>query len=64
MAYTSTYVAGDIGNMIVDVIGGVFNGLALNATTIGTILVFGLIVILAVDLLTGIFGIFKAFRRK
>jgi len=62
MAYTASYVASDLGNMAIDVVGGIFNGLATNAGTIGSLVVIVLIIVLVVDLLTGVFGVFSFIR--
>lgn len=62
MAYTASYTAGDLGSMAIDVVGGLFNGLANNATTLGSLVVIVVIVVLVTDLLTGVFGIFAYLR--
>jgi len=48
--------------MAIDVVGGLFNGLANNATTLGSLVVIVVIVVLVTDLLTGVFGIFAYLR--
>ena len=62
MAYTAVYGASDLGSMLIDVIGAIFNALAMNAGTIAILVVITLIIILAVDALTGMFGIVKFLR--
>ena len=62
MAYTAQYNATDLGEMAIDIVGGILGGLANNATTIGSLIVIVLIIVLVVDLLTGVFGIFSFVR--
>ena len=59
MAYTATYSAGDLGTMIVDIIGGAFNAMV---PYIGPLIILSIVIVLAglaMDALTGIFGIVK-----
>ena len=62
MAYTAVYAGSDLGTMAIDIVGGVLNGLAINATLLGTLIAITVIIVLVVDLLTGVFGIFKFLR--
>ena len=62
MAYTASYSASDLGSMAIDLVGGILNGLASNAYTIGSLVVITVILVLIVDLLTGVFGIFSFIR--
>ena len=64
MAYTAVYTASDLGSMIIDVIGGLFNALAVNIGTVGVLVIFAFIAILATDALTGIFGIFRFLKSR
>ena len=64
MAYSAVYSSGDLGTMLIDVIGAMFNALATNGGLIATLVVITLIIALAVDALTGVFGVFKFLRRK
>ena len=62
LAYTAKYTASELGDMAIDIVGGLLNGLAENAGTIGKLIVIVLIIVLVVDLLTGVFGIFSFIR--
>lgn len=62
MTYTAKYSAADLGAMAIDVVGGIFSGLAENASVIGGLIVIVIIIALIVDLLTGVFGIFSFIR--
>lgn len=64
LAYTATYATSDISNMVIDVIGGLFNALAGNIGTIAVIIVVLIVLGLALDLFTGIFGIFNRLKRR
>jgi len=63
MAYTAVYAGSDLGTMSIDIVGGVLNGLAQNATLIGSLIAIVVVIIIVVDLLTGVFGIFKFLRK-
>lgn len=59
MAYSATYVATDLGEIIVDFIGGIFARLAANSGTIGDYIVLALVlglILLVMDKLFGILG--------
>lgn len=62
MTYTAVYTASDLGNIAIDIVGGILVGLANNSTTIGSLIVIVIIIVLVVDLLTGVFGIFSLIR--
>ena len=62
MSYAAQYSASELGSMAIDIVGGLLNGLAQNAGTIGSLIVIVLIIVLVVDLLTGVFGIFSFIR--
>ncbi len=64
MAYSAVYSSGDLGTMLIDVIGAMFSALASNGGLIATLVVIVLVIGLAVDALTGVFGIFKFLRSK
>ena len=59
MAYTATYVASDLGAIIIDFIGGIFARLAANSGTVGDYMVLALVlglILLVLDKLFGILG--------
>lgn len=61
--YYTQYTGADLGHMAIDIGGGLLNALAVNAGTIGILIVVALIFVLLTDFLTGVFGIFNVFRR-
>ena len=64
MAYEATYTSGDVDDIAIDIVGTFMAGLAENAAIIVTLIVIALIVVLAVDLMKGTFGIVAFFRGK
>lgn len=63
MTYTATYSSTDLGNIFIDLFGTIVVALKENAVVIVTLLVVGLIGLLAGVALGRIFGIFGAFGR-
>ncbi len=59
----SSYSASDLGTMLIDVIGSIFNALASNGDTIAILVIVVIVIGLAVDALTGVFGIFKFLKK-
>jgi len=59
MAYTAQYSGSDLGNLAIDVAGGLLNAIVQQIGVMGTLLVVGIVLVLITDLLTGVFGIFK-----
>jgi len=59
----SAYSANELGTMLIDIVGALFNGLAMNAGTIAVLIVVSIVALLAVDALTGVFGVFKVIKR-
>ena len=62
--YYQQYTGSELGTMLIDVVGNIFSALASNGGTIATLFVIVLVVALAVDALTGVFGILKFLKGK
>jgi hypothetical protein len=57
MAYTPVYSSTDLAPLVFDIVGQFMAGIASNASLIVTLLILTIIIVLVVDLLTGVFGI-------
>lgn len=58
----TNYAGGDVGNIVIDVAGGLLYGLMLNAGTVGIIFVVIIILVVLMDVLTGTIGIIALFK--
>lgn len=59
MAYTAQYTGNDLANMGIDVGGAFLNGLVAQAGTLAVVIIATIVLVVIVDLLTGVFGIVK-----
>jgi len=59
MVYYNSYSGADLGQMAIDVAGGLLSAIVRQIGVLGTLLVVGIVLVLITDLLTGVFGIFK-----
>lgn len=63
MAYEPIYTSSDLAPLIFDIVGQFMAGIATNAGLIVTLLVLTIIIVLVVDLLTGVFGIIGTVKK-
>jgi len=64
MAYTATYESADLDDIAIDIAGTFLAGLAEQAGVIVGLMILGIIIVLVIDLMTGMFGIINFFRKK
>jgi len=63
MAYTPVYTSADLAPLVFDIVGQFMAGIANNSALIVTLLVLTIVIVLVVDLLTGVFGIIGTVKR-
>lgn len=64
MTYSGTYDAADLPNIVFDIVGGFMAALASESGTLATLIVLSIVVVLAIDLITGVFGFFAMLRQQ
>lgn len=64
MAYTATYTAADLGNVVIDVIGAFLAGIQTNAALLVTLIVLAVIVELTTGLFSKLLGGMFGLRKK